>query len=257
MRGAALALRQVGFESRSMARNPASAFFTFIFPLMFLVIFTLIFGNNEIEVEGGTTTVATFYVASIIAFSVINACYTSVAMNVAFARDLGLLKRLRGTPLPAWALIAGKVGHSILVAYGLSVIVAVFGWVFYDVTLPTQTLPAAMLAIAVGAATFAALGLAVAGIIPNADAAPAVVNGVILPLLFISDVFIPLENAPSWLATLANVFPVRHLSEALQTAFNPFLAGWGFEWADLGVVALWGLIGVALASRTFKWETKR
>lgn len=257
MRGLRLALRQVSFENRSLRRNPASLFFTLVFPLIFLVIFTLIFGNSEIRVEGGTTTAATFYVASIVAFSVINACYTSVAMNVAFAREAGQLKRLRGTPLPPWAMLAGKIGHAVLVGFMLVIVVSAFGRVFYDVDLPTRTLPAAILALAVGSAAFAAIGLAVASFIPNADAAPAVVNGIILPLLFISDVFIPSNQGPAWLKTVANLFPVRHLSMAMQTAFNPFEQGSGFEFGDLAVVAAWGLGAAFFASRYFRWEVRR
>jgi ABC-2 type transport system permease protein len=93
--------------------------------------------------------------------------------------------------------------------------------------------------------------------VPNPDAAPAVVNAVVLPLLFISDVFIPAENAPAWLTDVANVFPVRHLSLALQTAFSPFERGRGVEWADLAVVAAWGALGAAIALRRFSWEPRR
>jgi ABC-2 type transport system permease protein len=255
--GLRLMLRQIRYENRSMRRNPASSFFTAAFPLIFLVVFTTIFGNSEIRVPGGTTTMATFYVASIAAYSVINACYTNVAMNVSFAQDLGQLKRLRGTPLPAWALLGGKIGHAVLVGYVLVVIVALFGWLFYGVDLPLRTLPAVVLALTVGAGAFAAIGLAVASIVPNADAAPAVVNGVMLPLTFISDIFIPMEDAPSWLTTAANLFPLRHLALAVRTAFNPFEGGYGFELGHVAVVAAWGLGAAVFAARYFRWEPKR
>jgi ABC-2 type transport system permease protein len=252
-----LTLRQVGYELRAFRRNTAAAFFTFVFPLMFLVIFTLIFGNDTIDVRGGTTTGATFYVASIVAFSVINACYTNVAMNVAISRDRGQLKRLRGTPLPAWAFLSAKVLGAVVIAFILVVIVGAFGRLFYDVTLPTNTLPGAVLALAVGAASFAAIGLAVTGFITNEDAAPAVVNALILPLLFISDVFLPLERAPRWLDALGDVFPVKHLAAALHTAFSPFETGAGIDWGHLAVLAAWGVAGGLVAARTFKWEPRR
>ncbi len=257
MRGLRLALRQVGYENRSMRRNPAAAFFTVIFPLIFLVVFTTVFGNREIPVPGGTTTLATYYVASIAAYSVINACYTNVAMNVAFAQDLGQLKRLWGTPLPAWALLGGKIAHAVLVGFALVVVVALFGWLFYGVDLPTRTLPAAVLALAVGSAAFAAIGVAVASIVPNSDAAPAVVNGIMLPLTFISDLFIPMNSAPAWLTTFANLFPLRHLAVATRTAFNPFETGLGFEPLHLLIIALWGLGAAVFATRYFRWEPRR
>lgn len=255
--GLRLMLRQIYYEHRSMRRNPASVFFTAIFPLIFLVVFTTIFGNREIRVPGGTTTMATFYVASIAGYSVINACYTNVAMNIAFAQDLGQLKRLRGTPLPAWALLGGKVGHAVLIGYALVVIVSLFGWAFYGVDLPTRTLPALLLALTVGAGAFAAIGLAVATLVPNSDAAPAVVNGIMLPLTFVSDIFIPMENAPAWITTGANLFPLRHLAVAVRAAFDPFEAGYGFEFGHVAIVAVWGVGAALLASRYFRWEPRR
>ena len=192
-----LALRQIRYENTAFWRNPMAAFFVFIFPLMFLVIFNLLFGNREMELPGGTTHVSTFYVPAIAALSVIYTCYSNVAVGICFSRDQGLLKRIRGTPLPRWSFLFGRIVHSIFLAVLLVVIVTAAGVLFYNVDIPTNTLPAFLVTLAVGAATFAALGLATTAAVPNADASPAVVNGLVLPLLFISDVFIPLRDAPS------------------------------------------------------------
>ena len=253
----ALALRQVRYESRSFWRNPAAAFFTFVLPLMFLVIFNAIFGNEEIELAGGTAQTSTFYVPAIAALSVISACYTNIAIGVAFSRDQGLLKRVRGTPLPAWAYMFGRVVQATFIAILLVVIVTAAGAVFYDVDVSSNTLPAFVVTVALGAAVFCALGLAVTAAIPNADAAPAVANATILPLLFVSDVFLPLEDAPGWFKAIGIVFPVRHFSEAMQTAFNPFETGAGFELGHLGVMALWGAFGLLAAIRFFSWEPRK
>lgn len=252
-----LALRQVVYENRTFWRNPPAAFFTFVLPLMFLVIFNLLFGDEEIDRFGVVVSGSTFYVPGIAALSVISAAYTNIAMMVSIARDNGLLKRVRGTPLPPWAFLFGKIAHATLVALLLVAIVVAFGAVFYDVEVPTKTMPAFIVTLAVGAASFCALGVAMTGFIRNADAAPAVVNGSILPLFFISDIFIPLQDAPRWLETLGAVFPVKHFSEAMGTAFNPYETGAGFDWLALGNVALWGLIGVAVAMRYFSWEPRR
>jgi ABC-2 type transport system permease protein len=257
MSGFALALRQVRYEDRAFRRNPAKAFFTIVFPMIFLVILNVLFGNDVLELDGGTTRVATFYVPAIITLTVVNSCYTGLAMSFAIARDEGLLKRVKGTPLPPWALVFGRVAHLTLVMIVLAVVVALFGRVFYDVELPTTTLPAVAVALVIGAAAFSALGIAVVAAIPNADAAPAVVNVSILPLLFISDVFIPPgADAPDWVLRLADVFPVRHLSLSLQTAFNPFEGGAGFQWGHLAIVALWGIAAFAVALRFTSWEPR-
>jgi ABC-2 type transport system permease protein len=252
-----LALRQVKFEARTFWRNPPAFFFTFAFPLMFLVIFDLLFGNEEITVEGGKANMLTFYVPAIVALSVISACFTNVAITVTYNRDQGLLKRVRGTPLPAWAFIFGRVVHSIFIAILLVVIVTVAGALFYGVEIPTKTLPAGILTVMVAAIAYSAQGLAITSVIPNAEASPAVVNGIILPLLFISDIFIPDTNAPEWLKALANFFSVKHFSEAMQTVFNPFVEGSGFEWVDIAVIAAWGAVGFFVATRTFSWEPRR
>ena len=257
MSGVALALRQARFTNRAFWRNPASAFFTFAFPLMFLVIFTSLFGNSNTQVLPGVTVkTSTFYVAAMSAFAVISACYTNIAISICFQREAGILKRVRGTPLPPSSYLAGRVIHATIVAFILVFIDAVFGRLLYDAAIPTRTLPALIVTVIVGAASFAALGLAVTALVPNADAAPPVVNVSILPILFLSDIFIPTANAPTWVLWVGRIFPVRHFAEAMQGAyFSP--AGLGFNWGDLAVVAAWGIAGLLLAIRFFSWEPRK
>lgn len=249
-------LRMVRYTNKAFWRNPANAFFTFAFPLMFLVIFTGLFGNDTITVAGREISLSTFYVAAIAAFSIITATYTNLAINVSFTRDAGVLKRIRGSPLPGWAFMAGRIGHAILVTILLVAIVVTFGALFYDAEVPTRTLPAFLTTIAVGAAAFSALGLALTGAIPNADASPAIVNATILPLLFLSGIFIPIQDQNAWYVTVAKFFPVYHFAEAMNSAyFSP--TGSGFQAGDLLVLGAWGLAGVILAVRFFSWEPRR
>ena len=256
MRDLKLALLQVWYTNKAFRRNPAAAFFTLVFPLMFLVIFSVIFGNGKITVGPGVTvSVATFYVPAIATFSVITACYTNIAMGLAFSRDAGVLKRTQGSPLPAWAFLFGRIVHAVLIAVLLVAICAAFGAVFYGATLPTQTLPAFLLTLVLGAAAFCALGTAMTAAIPNADAAPAVVNASILPLLFISNVFIPLQNPPAWLDFVSKVFPVRHFADAMVGSFFA-LSGSGLQGNDLLVIGAWGLAGLVISFRFFSWEPR-
>jgi ABC-2 type transport system permease protein len=274
----ALALRQVRFTNKAFWRNPASAFFTFAFPLMFLVIFTSLLGNDSTTFGNATITNATYYVFAMAAFGVITACYTNIAMSVSFQRDAGVLKRTRGTPLPAWAYLFGRVVHAMLVAALLVIITLVFGKIFYDSALPTgRPLAEFVVKFVVGALTFSALGLAMTSIVPNADAAPPIVNASILPLLFLSGVFIPLgDDAPAWVRTVGAVFPVKHFIDAMRASYlgnlriisksclpvapPSCLSGspaFHFHWIDLVVIAAWGLAGLLLASRFFSWEPRR
>lgn len=249
------ALRQVVYTNKAFWRNPAAAFFTLVFPIMFLVIFSLIFGNQNITVAGVKTTVATFYVPAITAFAVITACYTNIAIGLSFQRDAGVLKRIRGSPLPSWAYMFGRIAHAVLLSLLLVIICAGFGRLFYGAALPTHTLPAFLLTLVAGAATFCALGIAITAAVPNADAAPAVVNASVLPLLFISNVFIPLQNAPAWLDTVSKIFPIRHFADALVGSyFSP--TGSGLYGNDLLVLAAWGVAALLIAVRFFSWEPR-
>ncbi|TMF13757.1 MAG: ABC transporter permease, partial [Chloroflexi bacterium] len=207
MNNVALALRQVRYQNRSFWRNPTVAFFTFLLPLIFLVILNALLGNNTDPIPGGEAKLAYFYVPSMAALSIINTCYTSLVMTISISRDEGVLKRVRGTPLPGWVYLFGRIAHTTLVMLLLVAIVVAFGSLFYGVDLPARTLPAFALSVVVGAAAFSALGLALASFTPNAEAAPAVANATALPILFISDVFVRLDDPPRWLAILGDIFP--------------------------------------------------
>lgn len=257
MNGLRLAIRQVFFENRAFWRNPAAAFFTFVMPLFFLVLFNALFGDNEMNVPGGTVDESVFYVPGIAAMGVISACYTNIAMMVSVSRDLGVLKRVRGTPLPAWAYLFGRIGQATLVAVLLVVIITGAGALLYGVDMPTNTMPAFIVTVAVAAAAFCALGLALTAVIPNSDASPAITNASILPLFFISNVFIQMDDPPAWLDTTGDIFPVKHFADALGTVFNPYTSGAGFEWGHLAVIAAWGLFGAIVALRFFTWEPRR
>ena len=253
-----LTLRQVRFTNKAFWRNPASAFFTFAFPLMFLVIFTALFGSGTVDVGHGISIdQSTYYVASMAAFSVITACYTNLAINVSFQRDQGILKRTRGTPLPGGSYLTARVLHAMLIAFILVIICAGFGKVAYGADIPggTQLLDTVVVLL-VGSTSFAALAFALTAVIPNADASPAIVNATILPLLFVSGVFFPIgPHTPAWVKTLGDVFPVKHFIDAfLGSFYGP--PAFHLAWHDVLIVAAWGLAGLALASRFFSWEPR-
>lgn len=254
-----MALRQARWQDRAFWRNPAAAFFTFVFPLMFLVIVTSVFPDGEVTLPTGAEAgPSTYYTAGVLAFAVVTAAFTNVANSVVALREGGVLKRVRGTPLPPSAYLLGKVLQSVYVMAILVVVVVVFGRLAYDVDLPTTSLPAFVLALVVGAAGFCAMGLACAAVTPNLEAAPAVTNGVVLPLLFVSGVFFPVDDAPGWMSVVADLFPVKHFLRACTEGFLPppsNEAGW--RWADLAVVAAWGVAALAFAARRFRWEPSR
>lgn len=252
MRTARLVVSQLRYVNKAFWRNPASAFFTFAFPLLFLVIFTALLGHGEVHLGGRSVHQSTYYVAAMAAFAVISACYSNIAISITHQREAGVLKRVSGTPLPRGAFLGARVLHALAVAVLLVVLTVIFGRVAYDADVPTgTTLLRFLVVLVVGSASFSALAFAVSAVIPNADASPAIVNATILPLLFLSGIFIPLgDAAPAWVKWIARIFPVRHFASGMQASF----LGTTFSWTDVLVVAAWGLGGLLVAVRRFRWE---
>jgi ABC-2 type transport system permease protein len=177
-------------------------------------------------------------------------------VGVAMSRDLGILKRVRGTPLPTGLYVAGRILSSVWFSLVSAVLMVAVGVGLFDVRIIWRMLPAAVVTLLLGAACFCALGLAVAALIPNGEAAPVVANFTFLPVAFVSDLFFPTDNAPAWVAAVGGVFPVKHFALALEGTFNPFVSGSGFAWGHLAVIAAWGAAAVVVAVRRFRWEPR-
>jgi len=245
---------QTRYQNKIFFRTPIAAFFTIFFPLMIFVIFSLVFGNTFIEDLGVTT--AQYYAPALAVFAAVSASYTNIATTTAYQRDRGILKRIRGTPLPSGVYMGGKIVSAVLIAVLSVVVMMGIGVLFYGVEIYARTLPAAIVTFLVGVGTFSALGLLVAAVVPSGEGATAVTNATLLPLAFISGVFlVPSQDAPAWLDTLANLFPLKHFVEPFTTAFNPTYTGNGWDWASLAFMLLWAVIATLLAVRLFKWES--
>ncbi len=255
MTGVALAWHQFRYDQRVFWRSPASVFFTVMLPLIFLFIFTGLFGSDTIEEYGGIK-VSTYYVPGIITLSVVSATLQSLAINLTEARESGRLKRIRSTPLPAWAFVAGRVGNAFLISVAMTVLATLIGNLFFGVEIPTQTVPALLVTLVVGAFTFSCLGFALTAAIPSEDAAPPMTNAILLPLYFLSGVFIPDTQIPDGILSVADVFPIRQFFLTFFEGFDPATTGTGFEWGHLAVLALWGVLGLFLAVRYFRWAPR-
>jgi len=245
-----LALSQIRYESRIYWRNRSRVFFTFALPLMFVVVFSLLEENEALSDYGGRRYL-TFFIPGILAFGVIFATFTSIVAGMTNARDSGVLKRVRGTPISTRAYLAGHVGCVVLVTLLLSALVLALGAAF-GAGVPWHALPGLLSAIAVGAIAFTALGFGFAGFAGDADSAPLAANFMILPLSFLSGVWGPPPDGV--LLTIAELFPVRMLADALQHAYDPNVTGAAFSPGDLLLMAAWGLAGLWLAARFLRQE---
>jgi ABC-2 type transport system permease protein len=235
----------------SFRRNPAATFFTIVFPLLFLVIFGFVFGNETVD---SGAKVATFIVPGILGLSIVSATFVNLAMGQVIRRESGQLKRLRGTPLPALTYLGGQIIGALVIVAFMTVLVTVVGRLFFGVVFNWSTVGVFAISIALGSMAFSALGLALTSIIPSEDAAPAITNAAVFPLYFISDVFFFTdEDSTGVIARLGDFFPVKPLVHSLQDSYDPFLESVSIPWAKWAVVAGWGIFGVLIASRFFRW----
>jgi ABC-2 type transport system permease protein len=248
---AGLVLHQARYDLTGFLRNRQARFFTIILPLLFLVIFVGVFGNHTVRSTG--VKASTYYVPGISALGLIAASFVNLVISVTAQREAGILKRRRATPVPAWVLIAGRTLTAIAVSLFVLTVLLAVGRFAYGVHLPTSTLPGIAVSAIVGSITFCALGYALSTAIHSEDGAQPVVQAIMLPLYFISGVFIPNVNLPSWMRHVAEFFPVQHLADALHHAFDPSVHGIGIVWSDLAVLGAWAVVGLAVALRRFSW----
>lgn len=250
----AVVLHQARFDLRGFLRNRQARFFTLVLPLLFLVIFNGVFGGNL--VGPGNVPAKLFYVPGICAMAVIAASFINLVISITVLREEGILKRRRATPVPAWVLISGRTLMAIGVSLLSVVVLLLVGRFAYSVHLPARHIPGFAITVVVGSISFCVLAYAFSTAITNEDAAQPMVQAVMLPLYFISGVFIPAVTLPAWLQHVAQVFPVQHLADGLQHSFHAGATGIGIVWSDIGVLALWAGIGLAVALRRFSWLPK-
>jgi ABC-2 type transport system permease protein len=243
----ALTWRQYRLERRMFWRNPTAAFFNFFLPLLFLALFGAIFSGNQADLD--------VIVPGIAGLSVMSTTFSALAHNLVFLREQGVLKRMRGTPLPSGAYLGGILANAVTNAVIQVALIVLAGKLFFGVGWPKDWIELAVFLVA-GVACLAALGIAYSHVIPNFDAAPAYVNIVFLPVIFISGVFYDVEHAPQFLRDIAQALPLTHVINGLSGAMvkgTPIAD----HLSDLLVVVLWAAFGIALAIRGFSWDQKR
>lgn len=248
---------QIRYQLLMFWRTPVALFFTILLPLIMLLLFNSLFGDQTVTVEGGEWPARQFYTGGLAVFTAVSATYTNLANMVPIRREEGVMKRWRGTPLPTGTYIAGFVGSALVLALLGTSLMLTIGVVFYDLEVDPAKMPAAALTFVVGVSSFAALGMMVAALVPSAASAGAVANATILPLAFVSNVFIVTgDDAPAWMTTIGDFFPLRPFVESFQDAFNPFVDAPAMSWGRMAWVAVWGVVGLVVAVKFFKWEPR-
>jgi ABC-2 type transport system permease protein len=240
------AWRQFRLERRMFWRNPTAAFFGFLLPLLLLAMFGALFDDQQD---------LNVIVPGIAGMSVMAATFVSLTYYMVFLRERGILKRLRGTPLPSSAYLAGIAANAVANTVLQVGIVIVAGKLFFGIPWPGDWF-ALLVFLAVGVVCFSSLGVSLSHAIPNSESAPAYVNAVFLPMILLAGVFYDDEEAPAFLRDIAEVMPLKHLIDGMSGAM---VHGEGVadHLVALVALALWAAVGILLAVRGFSWEARR
>ena len=240
--------RQYRFERRLFWRNRSAAFFNFLLPLIFLALFGAIVHGSRSELD--------VIVPGIAGMSVMSTTFTALAYNLTFLREQGVLKRVRGTPLPSGVYLGGLTLNAVTNAATQIAIVVVAGRVFFGLGWPPQPLTLAVFVIA-GVGAFALLGVALSHAIPSFEAAPAIVNGVFVPVILVSGVFFDVKHVPGFLRDIAQALPLEPLINGLTGGLVRGHGALSAHTTALAVIGVWAVFGVVLAVRGFSWEARR
>lgn len=249
-------------ELKSFFRRRESVVFTLLFPLILLVLFGSIFGNQD-EIAPGTPFV-NYFVAGMLGASLMTSSFQNLAISIAMERDAGLLKRLRGTPMPKSAFFIGKIAVVMVLSLCSLALMLTCGVLFFDLALPVDAKHWAAFAMiyVLGVTACTLCGIAFSSVPKNGQAAPAMVSPIAIVLQFISGVFFVYSDIPRWLQNVAAIFPLKWMCQGLRYAFLPDQAKAREVTGDweLGRVALilglWVVIGLVWCLRSFRWRTR-
>lgn len=250
---AQLAFTEFRYERKRFWRDPMSVFATVSLPLLYLIILVTNFGNDKIRLAGqpGTMKESVYLVGTIVAIAIISAAFSDMTLGLVRERERGILKRLRSAPIPPRVYIAGRVANAVLLVVLTTVVLIVLGRVLYGVALPSGRIAALILTVVVAAIAFACMAFAFTLAIRKESAAMPLVMGATLALFFISGNFFAVNSHT--MRAIANLFPVKHLNQALVAVFSPNTVGSGIKGWDLAAIAVWGLASLLIAIRFFRW----
>jgi ABC-2 type transport system permease protein len=251
-----LCLRQTAFVMIGFRRNARAVTLTVVMPIVLLVLFNSILGGNgsgrTTLPSGGTITLHAYFTAGIMAYAIMLTGFSSLLIGITTAREAGRLKRYRGTPMPSWVFLSAQILANIAVVIVMAVALLVIGQLAFNINVPAGAIGPLAVYVLVGTATMCSLGIALSRVTTSADAATAIGPFTTVILAFISGVFVQASQLPSWLRQLGLVFPLAHLAEGLQSALA--LHHQAFRSSNLAALAVWLVVGLVLAVRTFAWE---
>jgi ABC-2 type transport system permease protein len=241
-----LGWRQYRLERKMFWRNPTAAFFNFILPLLFLTLFGAIFSGDKHELR--------VIIPGIAGMSVMATTFNALANNIVFLREQGVLKRMSGTPLPRGSYLAGIFGNVVTNAAVQILIIVLAAKFVFGIDWPRDVFEL-FVYVVLGVVCLASLGIALSHVIPNFDSAPAYVNIIFLPVIFISGVFFDVDTAPQGIHDVGSALPLTHVIEGFTGAMvtgSPI----SHHWSGLGIILAWTVFGIYFAVTGFSWESR-
>jgi ABC-2 type transport system permease protein len=261
-----LGLSRIRYEVKGYFRQGDSVFFTFLFPLVFLTIFSVAFSNVSFgrDASGHAITAAEYYLPAMLAAGLLLSGLQNMAIDIAGEKSDGTLKRLGGSPLPVFSYFIGKIGQVLVTGVAQAALLILVAAVAFGVKLPTD--PARWWTFAwvflLGVTTCAILGIALSALPRTGKSATAVIIPITLILQFISGVYLQFSQLPAWLQNFAGVFPLKWLAQGMRSVFLPDsfkVVEQGHEWNLIGVLiatGIWLVVGLILCRVTFRWIRK-
>ena len=243
-----LFLHELKTEIRLYTRSRELAFFTFLLPIIFFVLLGSVYGDSD-EIKGYRA--PDYLLTGMLGYGVAATAFSGLGIVLVIRREAGILKRLRATPLPASVYIVAVLLTSLLAFVVEAVFLIALGMLLFDAEFP-KSLVSLALAILLGASAFAVLGIGISGLVRRAEGASAVITALYLPLSFVSGAFFSQENFPAWLKAIADVLPLTYFIDLMGAVMLRGVEIWDRP-EDVAVIAAWGLVGVFLARRFFRW----
>jgi ABC-2 type transport system permease protein len=240
---------ELRYQQLAFWRSRESAVFVFVFPLLLYALLGSVYDETIDDLPAGDV-----LLAGLLGYGCANTAFAGLAISLVIRRESGILKRIRSTPLPAPVYAAATLGSVLLTFVLQTIALFVLGRLLFDASLPERP-GSLVLAVLFGAGAFAALGLGAAALIRSDEGASAVVNVILLPMAFLSGSFGPTRDFPDWLETIADLLPLKHYLEIVNGIYLANESVWS-DPGSLAMVAVWGLLGLAIAWRRFGWEPR-
>ena len=258
MRDVSVVLSQTRYSLVSLARNRQAILFQVVMPVVLLVLFASVFGKDDTTTapDGGTISLDAYFTAGMIAYAVTGCAFTSLAITLTTLRESGQLKRFRGTPIPSWAFIVSLILRSLVLVTAMVIVLGLVSHFAYDVDFRAGAVGDLIVYLILGTFTMCTLGIALSCLTSSTEAASAIAPFGVVILAFISGVFIPTDQLPDWLVEVGKVFPLAHLASGLQRALVPGTSGSGLSGENVAILVGWGIAGLVIAARGFRWEPK-